>query len=88
MHARRTVAAEQTHFICRVCTLTRNRKVFVKGMLEEELQGKRFLFRSAADLVAVRGAVDRRPLLRPEDFEALRVEAGTVGREGGLTVVG
>lgn len=63
-------------------------KVFVKGMLEEELQGKRFLFRSAADLVAVRGAVDRRPLLQPEDFEALRAKAGTVGSEGGLTVVG
>lgn len=57
-------------------------------MLEEEVQGKRFLFRSAADLVAVRGAVDRRPLLQPEDFEALRIKAGTVGREGGLTVVG
>lgn len=66
----------------------RNDKVFVKGMLEEELQGKRFLFRSAADLVAVRGAVDRRPLLQSEDFEALRAKAGAMGSEGGLTVVG
>lgn len=57
-------------------------------MLEEELQGKRFLFRSAADLVAVRGAVDRRPLLEAEDFEALRANVGTFGSGGGLTVVG
>lgn len=57
-------------------------------MLEEELQGKRFLFRSAADLVAMRGAVDRRPLLEYEDFEALRAKAGNVGSNGGLTVVG
>ncbi|CAM9600896.1 unnamed protein product, partial [Ectocarpus sp. 12 AP-2014] len=66
----------------------RDLQVFVKGMLEEELEGKRFLFRSAADLVAVRGAVDRRPLLATEDFDALRVKAGEAGSEGGLTVVG
>eukprot|EP00903_Cladosiphon_okamuranus_P010731 g10143.t1 len=66
----------------------RDLQVFVKGMLEEELRGKRFLFRSAADLVAVRGAVDRRPLLQSKDFEALRAQSGTVGSEGGLTVVG
>ena len=65
-----------------------HRKVFVKGMLEEELEGKRFLFRSAADLVAVRGAVDRRPLLEREDFEALRAHAGARGSDGGLMVVG
>lgn len=63
-------------------------KVFVKGLLEEELEGKRFLFRSAADLVAVRGAVDRRPLLEASDFEELRAKAGAPGRDGGLTVVG
>lgn len=63
-------------------------KVFVKGMLEEELQGKRFLFRSAADLVAVRGAVDRRPLLEAENFEALKAKTVNVESEGGLTVVG
>lgn len=63
-------------------------KVFVKGMLEEELEGKRFLFRSAADLVAVRGAVDRRPLLEAQDFDALRAKVGTSESGGGLTVVG
>ncbi len=59
-------------------------------MLEEELEGKRFLFRSAADLVAVRGAVDRRPLLELEDFETLRAKAnlGAAGSSGGLMVVG
>lgn len=63
-------------------------KVFVKGMLEEELQGRRFLLRTAADLVAVRGAVEHRLLLQQEDFEALRAKAGVGGSEGGLMVVG
>lgn len=62
-------------------------QVFVKGMLEEELQGRRFLLRTAADLVAVRGAVEHRPLLQPKDFQALRAKAGG-GSEGGLMVVG
>lgn len=62
--------------------------MFVKGLLEEEKEGRRFLFRSAADLVAVRGAVDRRPLLQREDFEALRANAGVQGSQGGLAVVG
>lgn len=61
-------------------------------MLEEELEGKRFLFRSAADLVAVRGAVDRRSLLELKDFEALRAKVkanlGDAGSNGGLMVVG
>lgn len=60
----------------------------MKGLLEEELQGRRFLFRSAADLVAVRGAVDPRPLLELEDFKALRETSGATGGGGGLTVVG
>lgn len=60
----------------------------MKGMLEEELQGRRFLLRTAADLVAVRGAVEHRPLLQQEDFEALRAKAGAGGSEGGLMVVG
>lgn len=62
--------------------------MFVKGLLEEEKAGRRFLFRSAADLVAVRGAVDRRPLLQRQDFEALRARAGVKGSQGGLAVVG
>lgn len=57
-------------------------------MLEEELEGKRFLIRSAADLVAARGAVDRRPLLEAADFDTLRAQASTPGSDGGLTVVG
>lgn len=57
-------------------------------MLEEELQGRRFLLRTAADLVAMRGAVERQPLLQQKDFEALRAKAGAGRSEGGLVVVG
>lgn len=57
-------------------------------MVEEELQGRRYLLKTAADLVAVRGAVEHRPLLEANDFEALRAKAGAGGSEGGLMVVG
>lgn len=60
----------------------------MKGLLEEEREGRRFLFRSAADMVAVRGGVEPRALLQWEDFDALRTAAGLTGTEGGLTVVG
>lgn len=60
----------------------------MKALLQEEMKGRRFLFRSAADLVAVRGAVDRRALLETQDFTALRAAGGVTSSEGGLVVVG
>ncbi|CAM9268446.1 unnamed protein product [Choristocarpus tenellus] len=71
----------------------RDLQVFVAGLLLEELEGARFLYRTAADFVAVRGAVDPRPLLTTSDFGiAKRGTTVTVGRSeermGGLVVVG
>lgn len=69
-------------------------QVFVKGLLEEEMQGRRFLLRTAADFVAVRGAVNPRPLLQRREFDAHTAAApppangAAMGRGGGLTVVG
>ena len=63
-------------------------QVLVKAVLQEELKGRRFLYRSAADLVAVRGAFDRRALLEAKDFNDLRTVAKVNGTTGGLVVVG
>lgn len=62
--------------------------MFVKAVLQEEMKGRRFLFRSAADLVAMRGAVDRRALLETQDFTTLIAAGGVTSTEGGLVVVG
>lgn len=68
-------------------------QVFVKSLLEEEKLGRRFLLRTAADFVAVRGAIEPRPLLERRDFDAFAAAAGAVQgagmvKGGGLTVVG
>jgi len=62
----------------------RDLEVFVWGMMQAERQGKRFLFRSAASFVKVRGGVPDRGLLRYSELYPM-------GREdeiGGLTVAG
>lgn len=64
----------------------------MKGLVEEERQGRRFLLRSAADFVAVRGAVEPRPLLERRDFDSFITagagEGAGMAKGGGLIVVG
>ena len=57
--------------------------VFVAGVLEAEKQGKRFLFRTAASFVKMRGAISPEPLLAPD-----RLFAGEPPTRGGLVVIG
>jgi uncharacterized protein YgbK (DUF1537 family) len=59
----------------------RDVEVFVKGLLDAEAQGRRFLYRSAASFVRVRSGISPRPLLSSSDLEM-----PTQG--GGLTLVG
>jgi len=59
----------------------RDVEVFVKGLLDAEAQGRRFLYRSAASFVRVRAGISPRPLLSPTDLDM-----PTQG--GGLTLVG
>jgi len=55
--------------------------VFVAGLLSAEAQGQRFLFRTAASFVKVRGGAPDRGLLTP-------AEMASPGQGGGLVVVG
>jgi len=57
--------------------------VFVSGVLRAEGQGKRFLFRTAASFVKVRGAISPQPLLTAD-----RLFAGDPPNCGGLVVIG
>jgi len=59
----------------------RDVEVFVKGLLDAEAQGRRFLYRSAASFVRVRAGISPRPLLTPLDLDM-------PGQGGGLTFVG
>jgi uncharacterized protein YgbK (DUF1537 family) len=59
----------------------RDMEVFVKGLLEAEARGLRFLYRTAASFVPVRAGLAPRPLLNREELGV--PEAG-----GGLFVVG
>jgi len=59
----------------------RDVEVFVKGLLDAEVQGRRFLYRSAASFVRVRAGISARPLLSSADLDM-----PTHG--GGLTLVG
>lgn len=59
----------------------RDVEVFVKGLLDAEAQGRRFLYRSAASFVRVRAGISPRPLLSFLDL-------GMPRRGGGLTLVG
>lgn len=65
----------------------RDVEVFVAGLLAAETQGKRFLFRTAAQFVAARLGLAPRPLWQPPT--AARSENRSSARApGGLTVVG
>ena len=59
----------------------RDMEVFVKGMLEVEASGRRFLFRAAASFIKALLGQSERPLLTPEDM-------GMDGEGGMLIVVG
>ena len=59
----------------------RDVEVFVKGLLDAEAQGRRFLYRSAASFVRVRAGISPRPLLSSLDL-------GMPAQGGGLTLVG
>lgn len=80
--------AMTSNLICGAPATCAHEQVFVKGLLEEELKGRRYLFRTAADFVAVRGAVEPRPLLERQDFETLRAKFSAKTSQGGLSVVG
>jgi uncharacterized protein YgbK (DUF1537 family) len=58
--------------------------VVVLGLLQAEAAGKRFLYRTAASFVRLRGAVEARPLLSAEEIVSL---VQTTGR-GGLVIIG
>lgn len=60
----------------------RDLEVFVAGLLSAEEAGKRFLYRTAASFVRVRGGIEASPLLNAADFE--------FGEEqcGGLIIAG
>jgi uncharacterized protein YgbK (DUF1537 family) len=57
--------------------------VVALGLLRAEAAGKRFLYRTAASFVRLRGAVERKPLL-----ETKEIMSGTQAVEGGVVVVG
>jgi uncharacterized protein YgbK (DUF1537 family) len=57
----------------------RDQEVFVMGLLDAEQAGRRFLYRTAASFVRVRGGIPPKPLLSL---------GGTEGLHGGLVVVG
>jgi uncharacterized protein YgbK (DUF1537 family) len=59
----------------------RDVEVFVKGLLDAEAQGRRFLYRSAASFVRVRAGITPRSLLTHTDLDM-------PGQGGGLTLVG
>ena len=59
----------------------RDLEVLVRGLLEAEAQGRRFLYRTAASFVQVRAGIMPRPILSREDLEL-------PGSGGGLTMVG
>lgn len=59
----------------------RDLEVFVRGLLDAETQGRRYLFRTAASFVAARLGLAPRPLL---DGKTLQYG----GTSGGLTIVG
>jgi uncharacterized protein YgbK (DUF1537 family) len=58
--------------------------VFVRGMMQAERQGRRFLFRTAASFVKVRGGIPDRGLLAHPELYPTGQDCST----GGLIVVG
>jgi len=59
----------------------RDQEVFVMGLLDAERAGRRFLYRTAASFVRVRGGIPPKPLLAAEETRG-------EGTHGGLVVVG
>jgi uncharacterized protein YgbK (DUF1537 family) len=59
-------------------------EVFVWGLMQAERQGRRFLFRTAASFVKVRGGISDRGLLAYPELYPMGQDCGA----GGLTVVG
>ncbi|GHO97358.1 hypothetical protein KSF_074060 [Reticulibacter mediterranei] len=57
--------------------------VVVLGVLQAEAEGKRFIYRTAASFVRLRGAVALRPLLQPHE-----IVGSTPATNGGLVIVG
>ena len=64
-------------------TEDRDIEVFVTALLDAEAAGARFLYRTAASFVRVRGGIAVKPLLRGSD-----VRDRAAGSAGGLVVVG
>ncbi|NIV30071.1 MAG: hydroxyacid dehydrogenase [Anaerolineae bacterium] len=62
----------------------RDVEVFVWGMMQAEGRGKRFLSRTAASFVKVRGGIPDRGLLTSEELQPM----GWSDKTGGLTLVG
>jgi len=62
----------------------RDLEVFVWGLMQTESRGSRFLFRTAASFVKVRGGIPDRGLLTFEELHP----TGLDGEAGGLTLVG
>lgn len=60
----------------------RDLEVFVAGLLAAEQAGKRFIYRTAASFVRVRGGMDAFPLLQADDFAFGKTQ------NGGLIVAG
>ena len=58
--------------------------VVVLGLLRAEAAGKRFLYRTAASFVRLRGAIERRPLLQADEV----LGQAPVGQTGGIVIVG
>lgn len=65
------------------CASYRDMEVFAAGLLRAEAAGKRFLVRSAASFVKVRGGIGDQPLLT-----ASQVHQGRLSSSGGLVVFG
>ncbi len=69
--------------VCAVnATTYRDVEVFVAGLLRAERSGQRFIYRSAASFVRVRGGITPRPLLTPGELPV------SIDHTGGLVVVG
>ena len=64
----------------------RDMEVFVAGLLDAEARGKRFLYRTAATFVRIRGGIAAKPLLTAAETRG----EGSVSKSGagGLVVVG
>jgi uncharacterized protein YgbK (DUF1537 family) len=62
----------------------RDLEVFVLGLLRAEAAGRRFLYRTAASFVRVRGGLAGRPLLTTAEL----YPTGAASQAGGLLVVG